>query len=177
MRLTPIPTVNTLPVDVLEEIFLTCVHAQRPHVSPLLLSQICRHWRWVAQRAGRLWTDIDMSRPPLAQHHLRLSQGTDLHVTWCKQKTTDVWKSVGADATKWVYDRAVTSRLASLTVHCVCGSPHIRQIVGNMGSVLPRLEVLILNCSDTNEEPLMLPMRAGIKLELRMPNLRYMNLW
>ncbi|KAJ7223507.1 hypothetical protein GGX14DRAFT_658360 [Mycena pura] len=55
--------VLTLPVEIISRIFLRCLPshgriAPSPTTAPLLLAQICRHWREVALSTSRLWSSL-----------------------------------------------------------------------------------------------------------------------
>ncbi|KAJ7909106.1 hypothetical protein B0H13DRAFT_1452762, partial [Mycena leptocephala] len=55
--------VLTLPIDITSRIFLHCLptHGRvvpSPSTAPLVLAQICRHWRQVALSTCRLWNSI-----------------------------------------------------------------------------------------------------------------------
>ena len=67
---------NDLPVDLLEEIFLHFVSRSQDHPSsppsksnfrspesPLFLSKICKQWREISLRFGRLWTHLHVVNP------------------------------------------------------------------------------------------------------------------
>ncbi|KAJ7223557.1 hypothetical protein GGX14DRAFT_658502 [Mycena pura] len=58
--------VLTLPVEMTSRIFLQCLPshghvAPSPTTAPLLLAQICRHWREVALSTSRLWSSLYLS--------------------------------------------------------------------------------------------------------------------
>ncbi|KAJ6496257.1 hypothetical protein C8R45DRAFT_823327, partial [Mycena sanguinolenta] len=55
--------VSTLPPDITSYIFLHCLptHGRvtpSPAAAPLLLAQICRHWRQIALSTCRLWSSL-----------------------------------------------------------------------------------------------------------------------
>ncbi|KAF6752196.1 hypothetical protein DFP72DRAFT_1133944 [Ephemerocybe angulata] len=62
--------IRRLPDDILQEIFLWCLPGTHyptldPLQAPLLLTQICRRWRYVANDTRRLWTSIHIPIPVL----------------------------------------------------------------------------------------------------------------
>ena len=69
----PVPPapINTLPVEILKEIFETYV-ASYPEVLDRRVVDLClvgKHWNWVANDTPKLWTDIYLTFP-FAEHHL-----------------------------------------------------------------------------------------------------------
>lgn len=61
-RISP---VRFLPTEILQQIFKSCLPNDRyviPHIlsAPLLLCQICRRWRDIAQATPELWSSIDV---------------------------------------------------------------------------------------------------------------------
>ncbi|KAG2153855.1 hypothetical protein DEU56DRAFT_771399 [Suillus clintonianus] len=61
-RISP---VKFLPTEILQQIFKSCLPNDRyviPHImsAPLLLCQICRRWRDIAQATPELWSSIDV---------------------------------------------------------------------------------------------------------------------
>ncbi|KAJ7236201.1 hypothetical protein C8J57DRAFT_1571064, partial [Mycena rebaudengoi] len=76
--------VLTLPVEITSSIFLHCLPSHgrvipSPSSAPLLLAQICHHWREVALSTGELWSslypstsfDLAYTMPPARDHALR----------------------------------------------------------------------------------------------------------
>ncbi|TFK34289.1 hypothetical protein BDQ12DRAFT_374820 [Crucibulum laeve] len=62
--------INTLPIEILGEIFTHCVPLRRavasPDIAPLLLCHVCSHWRTVAFATPHLWSTLsiaDIKRP------------------------------------------------------------------------------------------------------------------
>ncbi|KAJ7175238.1 hypothetical protein C8R43DRAFT_872969, partial [Mycena crocata] len=58
--------VLTLPVEITSQIFLECLPQNgrvrpSPHAAPLLLAQICHHWRNIALSTCQLWSTVDIS--------------------------------------------------------------------------------------------------------------------
>ncbi|EFI26541.1 hypothetical protein CC1G_15754 [Coprinopsis cinerea okayama7 len=61
---TLIPPINRLPTEVLGSIFLATLPARKkPTISttevPLLLTDVCNHWRAVARATSQLWSEIE----------------------------------------------------------------------------------------------------------------------
>ncbi|TDL23840.1 hypothetical protein BD410DRAFT_787134 [Rickenella mellea] len=62
--------IRRLPQEVLSEIFFYCLPARGDHLktfsfheAPLLLCQVCVHWRVIARRTPRLWSTLTISNP------------------------------------------------------------------------------------------------------------------
>ncbi|KAK7048691.1 hypothetical protein R3P38DRAFT_3619631 [Favolaschia claudopus] len=60
-----ISPMRLLPIDILTEIFLTCLPSKHEALideseAPLLLGRICRHWRAVAYSTPTLWSSINI---------------------------------------------------------------------------------------------------------------------
>ncbi|KAJ7451521.1 hypothetical protein B0H11DRAFT_1877212 [Mycena galericulata] len=58
----------TLPNEITSRIFIDCLPTDgpvcpSPHTAPLLLAQICRHWREVAFSTRKIWSSIRLSSP------------------------------------------------------------------------------------------------------------------
>ena len=164
--------VNNLPLDVLERVFLTCVHWEHALVSPLLLAKICHHWRTVATQSARLWTDIDMSVPVKAKYFLHRSQGAGLNLSWCSPEIRKLGKS-WRESFPWMCEH--TDRLESLNIHWF-SALDIATILSRMGDDLPRLSSLLLYASDPCGK---FSLRFGgkVKVCMNMPHLRHLNLW
>ncbi|KAJ6602522.1 hypothetical protein DFH09DRAFT_1125030 [Mycena vulgaris] len=72
----------TLPREILEEIFVCCLPEDRgdplvpdPSVAPMVLLNVCKHWRDIALSTPRLWCSIRLNlRSPHFQNSLTLLQ-------------------------------------------------------------------------------------------------------
>ncbi|KAK6996992.1 hypothetical protein R3P38DRAFT_3069123 [Favolaschia claudopus] len=63
-----ISPVRRLPLDIIQEVFLACLPANRDCVmsaseAPLLLGRICRSWRTISQSTPRLWASLHVVEP------------------------------------------------------------------------------------------------------------------
>lgn len=74
--------INDLPVELLELLFVACVDCEEYPTSPMILSQVCKHWRTVALGSARVWTRIDLFWPNKAKRYLELSQEAALQIYW-----------------------------------------------------------------------------------------------
>ncbi|KAJ7827093.1 hypothetical protein B0H13DRAFT_1657130, partial [Mycena leptocephala] len=56
--------VLTLPYEITSRIFVACLPSDgvrpSPDAAPLLLAQICRHWRKIALSTGELWCSVNL---------------------------------------------------------------------------------------------------------------------
>lgn len=64
-----IAPIECLPPELLSEIFLACLPGFMPsrmysHYAPLLLGQVCQHWRDVAKNTPALWSSISINLRP-----------------------------------------------------------------------------------------------------------------
>ncbi|KAJ7770752.1 hypothetical protein B0H16DRAFT_1238326, partial [Mycena metata] len=78
-----------LPNEITARIFILCLSSQSrvkpsPRKAPLLLAQVCRHWREVALSTAALWRSIDMDFKDRRWYssHLPISTKTRLLQTW-----------------------------------------------------------------------------------------------
>ncbi|KAK7001300.1 hypothetical protein R3P38DRAFT_3048394 [Favolaschia claudopus] len=63
-----ISPMRRLPLDIIQELFLACLPANRDCVmsaseAPLLLGRICRSWRTISQSTPRLWASLHVVEP------------------------------------------------------------------------------------------------------------------
>ena len=169
-------TLDSIATDILEEIFLTCVHWSR--ISPLTLAAVCRYWSDVALQCGRLWTDIDALKLEAAEIFVQRSQRADLDVVWCEDKLR---QQGGAfchnvvDDMPWLISQL--DRFHVLAVHATSRKPEdILPIFSLPATTLPRLQALVLASIDEYGD--MLHVEPGLlNLEVQMPCLRHVSLW
>ncbi|KAF8882227.1 hypothetical protein BD779DRAFT_935519 [Infundibulicybe gibba] len=106
----------SLPVEILTEIFLCCLDASEyitpsRRDAPLLLCQICRHWREVALSTPLLWSSLEVyERPPmpsLVQCWLERSQPYPVSLSifpaapMCGWKTKDIFDHFLENVSRW----------------------------------------------------------------------------
>ncbi|KAJ7175185.1 hypothetical protein C8R43DRAFT_824335, partial [Mycena crocata] len=76
----------TLPNEITSQIFTECLPADglvrpSPRTAPLLVAQICRHWREVALATCELWSSVEFQkegRPPLIESWFSRAKGHPL---------------------------------------------------------------------------------------------------
>lgn len=108
----PPPPIHRLPFELLSAIFTTCMPGERSfvdcHAIPLLLGQICRHWRHVALSTTSLWRYI----------HVVLGRGKS--AAW-----VPVWlsRSAGCSLSVMIYG-LTSSEDASATLHSIIQHAH-----------------------------------------------------
>ncbi|KAF7296662.1 F-box domain-containing protein [Mycena chlorophos] len=90
-----IAPLRRLPTDILEQIFLACLPADRlagmiSSDAPLLLSQICGEWRRVALSLPRLWSRFQIEVPTLEQIEQAYLGARQREVQW-RLETTKLW--------------------------------------------------------------------------------------
>ena len=176
-------TVTSLPADILEELFLACVHWYRTRISPLTLAAVCHQWREVALQAGRLWTDINAIKPDTAEHFVRHSQRAELDVVLCDDMLgrpvpvplPDARLDV-VDRMPWLYSQL--DRFRVLVVHTKILHPsNLFPILSTEGSVLSRLVALVLVLADEMGDAWWCSEPKLLRLSVSLPSLRHITLW
>ena len=155
-------SIFSLPPDLLEELFVAFVDCDE--ISPVLLSHVCRHWRDVARRSGRLWTRIDLGHPERAKHFVDLSQEAPLHVLW-NSRSPRSYAALWVNKRDWMWERA--SRFAVLEL--AASSKVIQHVVSKMGNSLPMLVKMVVLCDDTSVQ---VAQWMPVPLACCMPQLR-----
>ena len=172
-------TVTSLPADILEELFLACVHWYRTRISPLTLVAVCHQWREVALQAGRLWTDINAIKPEAAEHFVRHSQRAALDVVFCEEmlgRTVSDEELNVVDRMPWLYSQL--DRFRVLVVHTKKLHPsNMFPILSIEGSVLPRLVALVLVLADEMGDAWWCSEPKLLRLSVSLPSLRHLTLW
>ncbi|KAL5485868.1 hypothetical protein ACEPAI_6911 [Sanghuangporus weigelae] len=67
------PAINTLPDELLREIFKYCLPEHpnfRSEFAPLLLTHVCRRWRAVGSETPELWTTLHLNNPALRRKNV-----------------------------------------------------------------------------------------------------------
>jgi hypothetical protein len=64
-----IAPIEYLPLELLSEIFVVCLpgfmlSCMYSHYAPLLLGQVCQHWRDIAKNTPALWSSISLNLRP-----------------------------------------------------------------------------------------------------------------
>ncbi|KAJ3536834.1 hypothetical protein NM688_g6783 [Phlebia brevispora] len=154
-------TISKLSDDLLEAIFITCVHGAE--VSPVTLTHVCRLWRDVGHRSARLWTDIDLASPEKAKHFFELSQSAPLRVVWFNRS----YGVVTTSTRDWIWPHA--NRFLELEL--ISPSKVVDHIVTRMGDNLKVLLSWTIIAEDASQI-----LRVPIHLRLIMPCLRYLQL-
>ncbi|KAJ6594647.1 hypothetical protein B0H19DRAFT_1247304 [Mycena capillaripes] len=88
-----ISPVHRLPLDILQEIFVTCIPTHRNCVvssseAPVLLGRICSSWRAISLSTPRLWARLHIVEPPLSYgpaaelHNQKVAQRLGITKTW-----------------------------------------------------------------------------------------------
>ena len=139
--------VNSLPLDILEDIFLVCVFWDATRISPLVLTAVCHRWRHIALHLGRLWGDIDMSKSTLAKYFFQLSQDAPLDVTWCERTLPNKW-DVYRDNVRSL--PSYVDRFRVLVIHSDRWRHEATRVYRHLShwGELSRLQALIFNATD-----------------------------
>lgn len=126
--------ISILPDDLLESIFLTCVHGDTS-ISPLVLSHVSLRWRTVALTSARVWTRVDMSSSQRARHYVSLTQQAPLRVSWTGSHHTPYAVETKRDWI-WQYSR----RFEALDLHDTRSK--VEQVLRHQGRSLQNLTSL-----------------------------------
>lgn len=104
--------INALPTELLELIFATCVEGEGYVVSPMVLSEVCKHWREVALGYARIWTHIDLFWPNKAKRYFELARAAHVHIYW--RAATREMETLGILEQDWAWSS--TNRFKGLTL-------------------------------------------------------------
>lgn len=140
MHVSPSSPISTLPHELLEAILYQFVFSS--DTGPVVLTEVCRHWRDIVYGSGRLWSQIDLQRPEAAKTHLKYAQGCALDVQWLNRSYGPGHPQ--AEYREWFWTES--HRISTLIL--VHTSKTLSTIFSSMDPALPQLAELTLIAQD-----------------------------